>query len=262
MPKTEVDGVNLVYEIHGAGDPIVLAHGFSASRALFRSQVQILSKEYQVIVYDQRGHGESDKPEGEYSPFVFAADLDALLEKLRIKRTVVLGHSMGSMMAQVFALTYPERLRGLILYGAVSNMKPLGNVCGPWAQDAIKEIEEKGFRTHLRSLIPYWFSSKTDRRRIESWLHEAFFEIPAYVAKGVWKGNMKFDVVDRLEEIKAPTLIIVGGDDCRTPVENSELLNRKIPNASLKIIRDAAHLANLEKPEEFNQALLNFLRTL
>lgn len=260
MPRLEVNGIHLAYEIYGSGKPIVLAHGYLGTMRLFKEQIAEFSKTYKVIVYDQRGHGASDKPEGEYSPYIFAKDLFCLMERLKIAPAVLLGHSMGSLMAQVFALAYPQKVRALILYGALSKYQDPGKGRGPWGQDAVREIEERGVRHHLRSLAPFWFASQTDRTLVESWLEEGVSEIPGSVVAAIWEGNRQADVSDQIQKIAVPTLIIVGEEDCRTPVGNSEEIKRKIPNSHLKVVKGAGHMIHLEKPREFNQAILDFLK--
>lgn len=263
MPKVEVNGVNLAYEIHGSGQPFVLVPGWTFSKAEFKVQIPEFSKKYQVIVYDQRGHGDSDKPEAGYSLDVFASDLNALIGKLNIGKAIILGHSMGGMIAQVFALTYPERVKALILYGTISSSPPIGHVWGPWGRESIRLIEEMGYREYLKWFSQYWFSPGTDPKVIEGFLKGSCFKVPQPVMTAMWKdGITKCNVRDRLHEIKVPTFLIVGGDDCRTPVEDHEKMNRAISNACLKIIKGTGHMANIEKPAEFNRAVMNFLWTI
>ena len=263
MPKEIVNGVELAYEVHGAGVPFVLLHCWAGGKALFQEQIPQFSKNYQVITLDLRGHGESEKPQTEYRLDVFAADVKALLDLLNLKQAIVLGHSMGGYIAQVFALTYPDRVKALILYGTVSMHPPIGHLWGPGEQESIRKIVEMGFREYIKWYAPqYWFSPEIDPELIDWCCEEVCFKVPEYAATAMWRELAKFSVRGRLSEIKVPTLLIVGDNDCRTPLEDHENMNRAIPNACLKIIKGTGHMAHIEKAGEFNKAVLNFLSNI
>ena len=116
--KVKVDDVNLYYEIYGQGDPLVLVAGTGISCAPWRvAQVPEFAKHYQVVIYDHRGLGRSDKPDMPYDTRMFAKDCAGLMDALGIKRAHMMGHSMGARVLQWFALDYPERVRSLILSG-------------------------------------------------------------------------------------------------------------------------------------------------
>ena len=268
MAKIKVNGVNLAYESQGSGETIVILHGFAFSKALYRAQIIEFSKKYRVIAIDMRGHGDSDKPYSDYSPEVFAKDISFFLDEMGFSQVSVLGHSLGGLVAQVFALTYPSRVKSLILYGTSASIPPIGNWSGPWGQeegmasDSVGKIEELGFEEYERILFQYLFSPNTDLSLIESYLEKSAFKVPQDIAIAIRRGVTNFNTMNRLNEIEVPTLVIVGGNDCRTPVENSENINRAIPNSSLKIIKGTGHMAHIEKANEFNKAVLDFLKAI
>src|SRR6476661_10653754 len=115
MPKTTANGIELYYEIHGKGKPLVLISGLGYSLWQWRNMVPILAEYFQVITFDNRGVGQSDKPAGPYTAQMLAADMVGLLEALNIEMAIIMGHSMGGFIAQAMALDFPQRLGKLIL---------------------------------------------------------------------------------------------------------------------------------------------------
>jgi 3-oxoadipate enol-lactonase len=115
MPTKKVGDINIYYEIHGKGEPLVLIMGYGLSSAAWSPVLPALAQKYKVITFDNRGAGKSDKPDGPYTMDMMAGDLAGLLDAIRIKAAHIFGISMGGMIAQHFALRYPERVRSLIL---------------------------------------------------------------------------------------------------------------------------------------------------
>lgn len=240
---------------------MVLVHGFCGARSIWQLQVSELARSHMVIAVDLRGHGDSDKPQGsdQYSIGVCADDLNGLLERLGIPSAVFMGQSMGTLVCQQLSLAHPERVRALVLAGALAGSPPAGTIVGPWVERIVEEIEAKGLGEYLKTIVPFWFSPGFDPAVISSFTRDCF-KAAQHAAVAFCRAVSGFSIRDKLSAIRVPTLIVVGEKDGRTPVEEAEYINRRIPDAWLKIIKGAGHMANVEKPEEFNRAVSAFLR--
>jgi pimeloyl-ACP methyl ester carboxylesterase len=209
-----------------------------------------------------RGHGDSDKPPGEenYSVPIFADDIHTLLRKLDIEEKVIMmGHSMGGRITQQYCLSYPEEVKIAILFATLTGPKPTGPSKGPWLDDRIREIQVKGVKGFLDDFVKLWFAPGVDPQFVKANTADSY-RVPEYAALGVLKSGLTFDLTDRISAINIPVLVIVGGSDQRTPVDESEKINRLLPNSWLKIIKGAGHMAQVEKTEEFNRTILDFLK--
>ena len=122
LPKIIVNDIKINYQIRGEGEPLILIHGGSGSSMHWLYQVPELSKHYRVIVYDVRGHGKTDKPKQQYSIELFSEDLSELMNKLEIDEAHIIGHSLGGMIAQQFALNFPNRILSLVLTSTLCNI--------------------------------------------------------------------------------------------------------------------------------------------
>jgi len=255
--------MRLAYDVRGDGEPLLLVHGWCGARSVWRLQSPVFAKQYRVIAVDLRGHGDSEKPHGdhEYSIARCADDLARLLDELRLDRAIVVGQSMGTLVAQQLCLDHPARVTALVLAGALAGSPPAGGVVGPWVERIAAEIEAKGFEAYLQEVVPFWFSPGFDREQIKTFTADSFKAAP-YAAVAFCRAVAGTDLRQRLPEIGAPTLLIVGERDGRTPVAEAEDMNRRIPDAWLKVIKGAGHMANVEKPEEWNRAVLGFLDSL
>ncbi|MDP3768367.1 MAG: alpha/beta fold hydrolase [Dehalococcoidia bacterium] len=252
--------MRVAYEAHGAGEPLVLVHGWCGSRSVWKLQVRAFAERYRVIAVDLRGHGDSDKPpkDEDYSIALCASDLADLLDALGIDRTILMGQSMGTLVCQQFCLTHPRRVTALVLAGALSVSPPAGQVVGPWVERIVEEVQAKGFEPSLREVVPFWFSPGFDPEVVRTVTADSFKAAP-HAALAFCRAVSGTDLRERLPEIGVPTLLIVGERDGRTPVAEAEDMNRRIPDAWLKVIKGAGHMANVEKPEEWNRAVLAFL---
>ncbi|MDP3880118.1 MAG: alpha/beta fold hydrolase [Dehalococcoidales bacterium] len=236
MPKARVNGIELFYEVHGQGYPVVLAHGFSSSHEAWQPQVEVFSREYRFITYDARGHGQSTSPPSpdQYSPDIVAEDLRQLLGVLDVKKAVVGGISMGGYESLSFYLNYPEMVTALILADT-----------GP------------GYRNPARR--EEWNRQYEERVKVI----EAEGKHPPGVIHMARKVVMQHDsrVIESLDKIKVPTLLLVGEND--TPyLAAGEYMAKVIPGAKHVVIPDAGHSCNRDNPEFFSRTVLDFLKKL
>jgi 3-oxoadipate enol-lactonase len=263
MPHVDTNGMVTFYEDTGQGAAVVLVHGHGADLRLWEPQVPALvDAGYRVIRYDVRGHGRSTAPPSGYTWENYALDLRDLLERIGVARAHVVGLSMGGGIALHFALDFPERVSSLVL---VDSALP-GFDYSPEFAGAIEElvaaVRAEGPRAAFDRLWlthPLFDGVRRFPERFElirtmalayaalDYLDETPHTPPARQA------------VDRLAELQAPTLVLVGELDIPDFQIIAEVLAGNIPGARLQVIADSGHIPPLEQPEAFNQALLGFL---
>lgn len=255
----------LFCEEAGQGSVVVLLHAFPLSSAMWRAQIEALQNDYRVVAPDLRGFGQSPGWDDETPAIAFMADdVAALLDELGIAEPITLcGLSMGGYVALAFAQKYPKRLRALVL---ADTQAGADDEEGRAKRDAnVAFAREHTPLEFIERVLPNMVSETTRQQRPDA-LEEVKSIAASQTTEGIIAGlHALRDRPDRsmeLKDITAPTLILVGSDDGITPPAAARKMAETIPNAQLQIIEGAGHLSNLEKPEEFNAALLEFLRTL
>jgi len=265
MPKVRVQEIELYYEIHGAGYPLVLIRGLGSNADHWYVQVPAFSKKYRLVIFDNRGVGRSDKPDIPYTMSMMAADTVGLMEALSIPKAHILGISMGGMIAQVIAIHYPERVNGLILsctHCGGNRVVPPSNEVGRIFGELVLTGSEEANQKALECL----FTERTLQEKPE--LAQRYQEVskkfppsPKFLIHQ-WEAVRDHDSWEDLIKIQAPTLVITGSDDVLVPPMNSTVLAERIPNARLEIIQSGGHQFLVERAEAFNQAVLKFLSSL
>lgn len=268
MPVSRVEtGVNLYWEEHGSGEPIVLIPPGTRSSAVWAPfTVPELSKRYRVITYDQRGVGQSEGPKVKYTIPLLSADLMALLDVIGIRKAHVLGHSIGGRVALQAALTWPERLRSLLLCATGSGGQASRGTLSP---DTVKQLVDGAYkgRTERELGEDSWdqfFTPAFQRDKaallaelapqLSNQHHDVAILLRYLQARGEW------NVSDALRDVRVPTLVVVGTDDkAAGHVEQCRFLAANIPGATLREIEGARHGFFQERPEETNQILLGWL---
>jgi 3-oxoadipate enol-lactonase len=261
MPKIEINQIELYYELHGPEDApvLVLNNGILMNAATsWVFQTKALSEKYRVLQYDCRGQGKSDHPEAPYSMEGHADDLAALLDALDIEKAHIAGISYGGEVAQAFVLKYPKKVQSLILMDTVSEVGlELGLVIQSWV-DALRTGDPLAFFnvTVPWNFSPEWIAANTailegakERYKLLDFpavirLCEAFFDV---------------NFTNRLNEIKAPTCIMVGEVDLIKGIRYADILKKGIPHAEYHTLEGAGHASCWERPQEFNEILLGFL---
>jgi len=282
--KIEVNDIGIYYEIHGEGEPLLLVEGLGYSSWMWFKQIPDLSREYKVIVFDNRGVGNTDKPDMEYSVEMMADDAAGVLKTLDIESANILGISMGGFIAQEIALKYPNVVKSLVL-GSTSfsgrdvmhkgSNSLLGAFVELWGiMPAMLEFSGKGnspmtnsFDVNLEKKIRYglslaftpeYFDSHADEiDRIVEW--RLANPQPFYAWKRQLRAGMKFDATDRVPQIKVPSLVVTGSEDRIVPPESSKRLSELIPDSRFIQIEGTGHLSFIEKAPEFNKIVLSFL---
>lgn len=255
MPKAKVNDIELYYEVHGEGYPVVFLHGFSATVDMWRLQVPVLSREYKFIIYDARGHGQSESPPSanQYSEDIVVEDLFQLLRILGIKKAVVGGLSMGGYESLRFYLTHPNMVTALILMDTGPGYRNPEH-----REEWNRQREELARQLETRGIEVLAANAPTETRR-EIMLKQNPVGLAHMARKVVAQHDSR--VIDSLDKIKVPTLVLVGEND--TPFRRAaDYMANKIPGAQHAVIPEAGHAANIDNAGAFNGAVLGFLRKL
>ena len=252
--KMEINNVKLYYESHGKGKPVVFSHAWLEDCSIWGPQVSHFAKNYAMILYDHRGHGRSDNdPEGDYSVQALSNDLHSLIQKLKLEKPIIVGFSLGGMAAMLFALEHPDKISKLVLVGTTAKMTL------PLSIRFFRVIRGLlPYETFLRMSCKYKFYKPSTQNVDEEFVRAS--KVDNSVAFECWKEfTENYDVRDQVSQIKIPTLIIVGEKD-KVNLESSRYLNQEIKGSELHIITDSGHLIMIEKTQEFNQILEQFIR--
>jgi 3-oxoadipate enol-lactonase len=255
--RVKVNDIFINYEIAGSGKTLVLIHGLGGNTQTWDTQVPMLSRHYRVLTWDVRGHGGSDKPEGDYSAELFASDLTALLRALRIDSAFVLGHSMGGVIALRFALNFPDLCSALIVSSSSAQVNPQAT---KYWQDLAASVLEGGIEAFPFDSTRAFSKDFVERNpeAVEEFARKNPVNDPSCYAKAALAMS-DYNYNDELGRIRCPTLIIVGDQDVMTPPGGSVRMNRLIPGSKLIIFKDSGHISYVEQPEVFSKTVLNFL---
>jgi pimeloyl-ACP methyl ester carboxylesterase len=248
----------LYYEEKGSGPPLVLIHGGALDRRMWDEQLEVFSKNYRVIRYDVRGFGKSTIPTRPYS---HVQDLHDLLRFLKIDQACIVGLSLGSMIAVDFALTYPEMTSALVLAGPAVN----GFAWNPADEKQVRKairLAVNGDNNQAIDVLmqdPYLASAALRPDLASRMRAMATDNLQSMLVSSILERPVRPAAIKRLKEIHVPTLVIIGTRDTADSQKNAELLKTQVPNCQRIDIGGAGHLVNLEKPKEFDAAVLAFL---
>jgi pimeloyl-ACP methyl ester carboxylesterase len=265
MPPATVNGVELYYEESGSGFPLVFSHEFAGDSRSWEPQVRFFSRRYRVITYNHRGYPPSEVPENldAYSEELLVEDLHGLLQHLGIAQAHVAGLSMGGAVTLKLGLAHPDVCRGLVIAGAGSGTLDREQ----WVPDTLAWADR--FEREPRVAFEQYAGGPTrvqlqrkDPRGWREFADQLGQHSPAGSAqtfRGVQARRRSVqDVADALPGLNLPALIVVGDED-EPCLEPSLFLKRRLPNAGLLILPRTGHAVNLEEPQLFNQAVLEFL---
>lgn len=255
MAKLDRDGVKIHYEVHGPGNgtgpTILLSHGYSSTSRMWDGQVAALKDRYQVVVWDMRGHGESDYPKdpSRYSEALTVGDMAALLDTVGARKAIIAGLSLGGYMSLAFHATHPERVGALMLFDTGPGFKK-DEARAKWNETA----HQRAARFDAEGLAALNSSDevKIVRHRDASGL--------AGAARGML-AQQNDRVIQSLDKVAVPTLVLVGANDTGF-LAATDYMAAKIKGSTKAVIPDAGHAANLHQPALFNQAVEAFLATL
>jgi len=268
VPTARVDGVNLYYEEEGAGQPLVFVHEFAGDHRSWHPQVRFFSRRYRTIAFNARGYPPSDVPEGAeaYSQDRAAEDIRGVLDALKIPKAHVCGLSMGGYATLHFGLKHPDRALSLLVAGA-----GYGSASGERekflrdSEAVVKRFEDDG----MAKTADFYAKGPTRVQLMDKDPH-SWREFRRQLAEGSARGHALtqrgvqlrrpsiMDLGERMEKLEVPTLIMTGDEDdpCLEP---AIFMKRKIPTSGLVVLPKSGHAINLEEPEAFNRAVLDFL---
>jgi pimeloyl-ACP methyl ester carboxylesterase len=251
MARLDRNGVGIHYEVHGNGPPVLLSHGYSATCRMWDGQIEAFKDRYKIIVWDMRGHGESDYPTdpAAYSEALTVADMAAILNACGEPRAIIGGLSLGGYMTLAFHLRHPERCEALMLFDTGPGFKK-NDARTAWNQRARSRADD----LEARGLAALGTSDEVrmSQHRSASGLAGAARGMLAQETDGV---------IQSLETIASPTLVLVGANDTNF-LAATDYMAAKIPGARKAVIPGAGHASNIHQPEAFNRATEGFLTEL
>jgi 3-oxoadipate enol-lactonase len=261
MSFAHVNGVEIFYQMDGNLDGsapwLTLSHSLACDSSMWDPQIDLLSRSFKVLRFDTRGHGRSSAPPAPYTLDQMAQDVYELLKTLGITQTHWMGLSMGGMIAQTIALNYPRLVASMVL--ADSTSKRADNAAILWGE-RIKIARANGMQALVDSTLSRWFTESYRQGHPDSMarIGQGIASTPLEGYCGSCAAIAEIDYLDRLHEINIPALVIVGDQDHGTPQYMSELMAAHLPQADLVVLKDAAHISNIEQTDAFNQALVAF----
>ena len=251
MSRARLNGIEIDYEVSGSGPPVLLSHGYSATRRMWDGQHRALGDRYQVISWSMRGHGQTESPAdpSQYSAGLTIADMRALLRHVGVEGAVIGGLSLGGYASLDFYVAHPEMVRALVICDSGPGYRN-AEARAAWNQRA----HERAAELEARGLDA--LSGRSREMRVAMGEHRSAQGL-AHAARGMLaqEGSR---VIDALAGVRVPTLIIVGDQD-QPFIAPCEYMAKKIPGARLEVIAGAGHSSNLDQPEAFNRVLRDFL---
>ncbi|HEU4326664.1 MAG TPA: alpha/beta hydrolase [Roseiflexaceae bacterium] len=250
-------GVRLSYAECGdqEGPTVLLLHGYTDSWFSFSRLLPLLAPKLHLIGPDQRGHGDSERPESGYSIAQYAADALALLDALGQREAFVVGHSMGSFIAQAVALAAPERVRGLVLIGSATTARNPGVLD---LRDAVSELSDPVPEPFAREFQASTIHHPVPAPFLDRVVAESL-KLPARVWRAALDGLLDADLAGQLGQIAAPALILWGDQDGVFPREEQDLLAAALPSSRLEIYPDTGHALHWERPAQCAKDVLGLV---
>lgn len=256
-----IGGLRIFHEVHGDGPPMVFVHGLGATSSVWHGQRTNLSKYFKIVTYDRSGAGRSEKSKDGYSIDAWTDELAGLLDHLQIGPAIVVGHSLGSMVAQHFAGKYSTRTNALILAGGEAELTPAGKQI---LTERAAAIESQGIESAADGWLEAVLSpaTRTANPALAGLVREMFLgnDGPTYAkhCRALRDGNVR----SQHRNIRCPTLLTVGDQDVVTPLSWQQQIASAIADSRIRVISNTSHMTMLESPNEFNQSLLDFLANL
>ncbi len=258
MNIQRVGDIDIYYETHGQGEPVLFVHGLGSSSRDWEYQIPVFAKHYQVITLDIRGHGKTTKSKGRYSIEAFASDITKFMKIINIKNYHIVGLSMGGMIAFQIAIDSPETLISMTIVNSgpdftASNFKFRLKIAMRFI--ILRTFGLKGIANTIADGL---FPKKKHKHLHATFIRRLCRNDKKSYLKSL-KAIVRWSVINQIAKISNPTLIVCADRDYSS-VASKQSYADKMPNANLAVIKDSHHALPVEKPEEFNEAVLNFIK--
>jgi pimeloyl-ACP methyl ester carboxylesterase len=255
MPIARIEGKQISYWIGRNGllegrEVVLFIHGAGGGQYTWSYQKGFFEKRFNPIIIELPGHGESGG-EGEDEIGKYAEDVHAFLGTMGLQKVFLVGHSMGGVIVQTLALTHPEVIKGIVLVGTGVKLKVL-----PMILNGIKN----NFRETVQNITRFAYSRKVSSDLIERGVSDMMRCRPE-VLYGDFLACDRFDLMNEVEKIDLPTLVLCGNEDELTPVKYSQFLQQRVKGSKLEIFPNAGHMVMIESPEAFNEKVGEFIAT-
>jgi 3-oxoadipate enol-lactonase len=258
MKKT-IGDIEVFYTIEGEGPWLTMSHSLACNTTAWDDQAALLSKNFTVLRYDTRGHGQTSATPGPYTLEQLADDAYGLLSALGITQTHWMGISMGGMIGQTMALKHPTLFTSLMLIDTASRRPD--NAQAMWGA-RITLAKEQGMSGLLESTLERWFTEpfRLSNPGAIKPIADGILSTSVDGFCGCCAAIAQINTLDRLKEIQCPAIVMVGEHDHGTPPAMAKQIHDNLPKSEFVLIESAAHIANIEQPEVFNQAIQKFLQ--
>jgi pimeloyl-ACP methyl ester carboxylesterase len=253
MPVRRDGNTGITYWAPGRTNPdgkknLLFIHGAGGNQSSWAFQKAFFESDFFPVFLDLPGHGESED-RGEQSIETYALKIHSFMVTLGMERPCLIGHSMGGAIVQALALTYPEKIGGIVLVATGAKLRTF---------PAVMEGLQKDFKETVKKIVQYAFVPGVSREMLEGGI--AFLmRCPPDVLYGDFLACDRFDLMGEVGNIRLPALVVCGEMDLLTPPKYSEFLHRQIPSSRLEIIPEAGHMVMMESPERFNEKVKRFL---
>jgi len=256
MSKAKVNGIEINYEVSGKEGALwlVLSHSLACSVRMWDPQVEAFKDRWHVLNYDMRGHGATSAPQGPYTLDMLADDVLGLMKHLKIEKAAYCGLSIGGMIGQTIAIRGGGPFTKMVFADTTHTQPP--EAIKQW-EDRISTAKAKGMAALVDSTMERWFTAPNRSTPAAKRIAALISATPAAGYIGCGQAIMKLNTTARLKDIKVPVLAITGEQDGAAP--GTKYIGEQVPGAKYVGIANAAHIANIEQPEKFNQALRDFL---
>jgi 3-oxoadipate enol-lactonase len=261
MPTIQANGIDVFYRTQGAGDPLLLIAGFGCDHTIWGKVIPTLASHYRVVLLDNRGTGRTTGADSLSSIRQMALDAAGLLDALGMKSVHVAGHSMGGLIAQELALARPTLVQTLSLLSSCSRVDERGKaIIEAWG-DLPRQVDAA---TTTRLIMPWVYTNNfyATPGAVEQVIEQVLSNPVPATAEGLYRQSRAISAAntsDRLNELRCPTLVLVGSEDILIPVSFSEHLARAIPGAELVVLEKSGHGLLIESPDAVATAILDFL---
>lgn len=265
MPLIETNGIKMNYVEQGEGDPLLLIMGITAPGAVWEAHADEWSKSFRCIIGDNRGVGDSEKPEGPYSSEMMADDYAGLLDELGIQKARVVGCSMGSIIAQQLALRHPDKVESAVLMCTWSRCDRYAASVFDHMKNCKARLRPEEFMNYIQLLIftkPFWDADESYQGMLDGRIDASKGDAPQplHAMEAQASACIDHDVYEELGDIKCPCLVIGGKNDIFTPAWMAEETHAALPNSDLHLYDGAGHAFHWEKLDDFNPRVLEWLK--